>query len=359
VKRFIAGDPQPAYTDGIMGLALPSFSRRRFLRSGIALAGLGSLPGCGGRLVPGPQPAKVPRVGGLLPQAASFPRVIQFRAAFLAGLAELGYEDGRTIAVELRYADGKLERLPELAAELAHLPVDVLVVHGDPAMAAAKQATGTVPIVFALSSAPVESGYVASLGRPGGNITGLSEMTPELSGKRLELLRGVAPSLARVAVVWSPQFPGPALQYRELEGAAGATGVEVLPLPVRGPEDIGPAFEVLGRGGADAVVVLTGSVTSPSASQIVELVARSRLPAIYGERLWADAGGLMSYGADVADMWRRAAGYVDKILKGISPAELPVEQPTTFDFVINLRTAHDLGLTIPPSVLQQATEVIE
>ena len=290
---------------------------------------------------------------------AAAPAAVRYREAFLRGLRDLGYEEGRNVALEFRYAEGQLERLPDVAAELARLPVAIIVLSGDAAMAAARQATQTIPIVFALNSAPVEAGVVASLAHPAGNITGLSEMTPELSGKRLELLGELVPGLARAGILWSPQFPGPALQFREAERAARAIGLELLPLPVRAPEELEAAFADAARGGAEALVVLTGSIINPHADRVVDLVGASRLPAIYGERLFVQAGGLMSYGANVADMWRRAATYVDKILKGANPAELPVEQPTKFDFVINLRTAQALGLTIPPSVLQQATELIQ
>jgi putative ABC transport system substrate-binding protein len=332
-------------------------SRRWFLQGSLALGGSSLLYSCG-RPVQGPQAAKVPRIGGLVWQSASLPVTIQCREAFLAGLRDLGYEEGRNISVEFRYAEGRIERLPELAAELARLPVDIIVLQGDPALAAARQATDTTPIVFALASTPVESGHVASLSRPGGNSTGLTEMFPELSGKRLELLRKAVPSLARAAVLWSPEFAGSALQYKEAELAADAIGFELLSLPVSRPEDFEPAIEAGARGGADALVVLPGP-HSNYPDWILELVARTRLPAIYGGRPWTEGGGLMSFGANVPDMWRRAATYVDKILKGAKPADLPVERPDRFEFIVNLSTARALGLTIPQSVLAQANEVIE
>jgi putative tryptophan/tyrosine transport system substrate-binding protein len=340
------------------GMGSPAFARRRFLQGGLALAGLGVVIGCGRVPFWERQPPRVPRIGVLSAFNANAPAAIRYRQAFVGGLRDLGYEDGGNVAIDFRYAEAQLDRTEEQAVELAGLPVDVIVLSGDVAIVAARRATDRIPIVFALNSAPVESGMVVSLSRPGGNVTGLTEITPELSGKRLELLRAVLPNLTRVGVVWSPQFPGPALQYQELEVAARAIGQELMPLPVRTPEDLEPAIDAA-RSQAEALIVLTGALTNPHAVRVVELVTGSRLPAIYGERLFVQAGGLMSYGADVADMWRRAAGYVDKILKGASAANLPVERPTEFDFVVNLKTARSLGLTIPQSVLQQTTEIIQ
>ena len=338
-----------------MGRTALRHNRRRLLRGGLALAGFGLLAGCGGR-VPWARPTKLPSVGVLLGGSA-LPSTARFRDSFLGGLASLGYIEGQTIALELRYGEPGTDRFDQ-ASELVSLPVDVIVLAGDVSMAAARQATGTVPIVFALNSAPVEAGVVASLSRPGGNVTGLSEITPELSGKRVELLREAVPGLARAGVVWSPQFPGPALQFQEAEQAARALGLELVPLPVRSTDeiDVVPAATTLGR--AQGLAVLTGAIVNPNAERVVETVAGTRLPANYGERLFVDAGGLMSYGADVADMWRRAA-YVDKILKCARPADLPVERPDRFDFVVNLVTARALGLTILPAVLAQATELVQ
>jgi putative tryptophan/tyrosine transport system substrate-binding protein len=332
-------------------------SRRRFMQ-GAGVAGLGLLAGCGRLPWQAQTATKVPRIGVLSVQPASSPWAVRYREAFLAGLRDLGYEEGRNLVIEFRDGEGQPERMPGLAADLARLPVDVLVLSGDASMAAARQATDTVPIVFALNSAPVETGVVASLARPGGNITGLSEITPELSGKRLELLRDTVPGLTRAGVLWSPQFPGPALQFQQAEAASQVLGIELLPLPVHSPADFQAAFQAT-TGHAEALLVLTGSVINPHATQVVELVARSSLPAIYGERLFVDAGGLMSYGANVADMWRRAATYVHKILQGTRPADLPVERPDRFDFIINHKTAQTLGLTIPHHVLLQATEVVQ
>jgi putative ABC transport system substrate-binding protein len=335
-------------------------SRRQFTQ-GVGSISLGLLAGCGrlpGQVQPAQQPARVPRIGVLTVQPASSPWAVRYREAFLAGLHDLGYEASRNLVIEFRDGEGQPERMPELAADLARLPVDVIVLSGDASMAAARQAAETIPIVFALNSAPVETGVVASLARPGGNITGLSEITPELSGKRLELLHETVPNLTRAGVLWSPQFPGPALQFQEAEAASHVLGIELLPLPVRSTGDFEAAFQAAATGRAEALVVLTGSVVNPHATRVVELVARSGLPAIYGERLFVEAGGLMSYGANVADIWRRAATYVHKILRGAKPADLPVERPDRFDFIINYKTAQALGITFPHEILLQVTEVI-
>jgi putative ABC transport system substrate-binding protein len=237
--------------------------------------------------------------------------------------------------------------------------VDILVAGSDVAIQAAKQASETIPIVFPNSSAPVETGFVASFARPGGNATGLTDISPELSGKRLQLLRDALPGLAQVGVLWQPQFAGPALQFQETESAARALGLDLLPFPTHGAEEIDAAFEAAGRGRAEALVVLPSPITITPARRIVEQAARDRLPAMYGHPAHMDAGGLMSYGPSFADNWRRAATYVDKVLKGVKPADLPVERPMRFDFIINLKTAQTLGLTIPQHVLLQATEVLQ
>jgi putative tryptophan/tyrosine transport system substrate-binding protein len=329
---------------------------RRQLVQGAGAVGLGLLAGCG-RWPGQAPPAQVARVGMLLSDPANA-WVVRNREAFRAGLAELGYVEGQNITLEFRYRIPG-ESQPAQAVELARLPVDIIVTTGDPSMAAAKQATDTIPIVFALNSAPVEAGIVASLARPGGQATGLSEMTPELSGKRLELLRDTVPGLTRVAVMWSPQYPGPALQFRDAEIAARALGLELVPLPVEGPTDFDAAFKAAVQGRAEGLAVLPGAVTHGNPGPIIAFAAATGLPAVYGDRLYVEAGGLMSYGANVASMHRRAAYYVDRILKGAKPADLPVEQPREFEFVINFRTAEALGLTIPHHVLLQATEVIQ
>jgi putative ABC transport system substrate-binding protein len=334
-------------------------SRRAFVQSAGAV-GLALVAGCG--LLPShaQRPARVARLGILSQSSANDAVSSPQHEAFREGLRDLGYVEGQNLVLEFRYADTELERLPDLAAELVRLPVDILVVgSGEPAIRAAKQASETLPIVFPSSSAPVETGIVASLARPGGNATGLSDVGPELSAKRLQMLRDALPGLAQVGVLWSPQFAGSALQFQETESAAPALGLDLLPLPTPGAEELDAAFEAARRGRAEALVVLPSSIINFHARRIVEQAARDRLPAMYGNPIYMAAGGLMSYGPSRADNWRRAASYVDKILKGTKPADLPVERPTKFDFTINLQTAQALGLSIPPHVLAQATEVLQ
>jgi putative ABC transport system substrate-binding protein len=279
--------------------------------------------------------------------------------AFRQGLRELGYVEGQNIAIEYRSAEGKSERLPGLAAELVRLKVDVIVSASPPATEAAKRATSTVPIVFALSGDPVAAGLVASLARPGGNITGLATISGEVVGKQLELLKRVAPKVSRVAVLQNPSNPGHALTLPQAEGAARALGVQLQVLKARTPSEIEVAFAAMRSQRADGALVLRDAMFREQRAQIVALAAKSRLPAVYGLREEAEAGGLMAYGASVPQLFRRAATYVDKILKGAKPADLPVEQPTKFELVINLKTAKALGLTIPPSLLGQADQVIQ
>jgi len=275
--------------------------------------------------------------------------------AFREGLRELGYVEGQNIAIEYRFADGKDERLPGLAAELVRLKVDVIVAVSPPATEAAKQATSTIPIVFPVSGDPVAEGFVASLARPGGNLTGLATIGPELVGKQLELLKAVAPKVSRVAML---QNPSQQVQ-RQAEDAARALGVQLQVLKARTPSEIEAAFAAMRSQRAGGVLVMRDSVFFAQRTQIVALAAKSRLPAVYGFREQAEAGGLMAYGASTPQLFRRAATYVDKILKGAKPADLPVEQPTKFELVINLKTAKALGLTIPPSLLGQADQVIQ
>ena len=331
---------------------------RRQVMQGAGTVGLALVAGCGLLPSQAQRPARVARLGILSPRPPNAVTAAQHEA-FREGLRALGYEEGQNLVLEFRYAETETERLPDLAAELVRLPVDILVAGGDATIQAAKQASETIPIVFANASAPVETGIVASLARPGGNATGLTDISPELSGKRLQLLRDALPSLAQVGVLWSPQFAGPALQFQETESAARALGLDLLPCPLHGAEEIDAAFEAARRGRAEALVVLPGPITITPARRIVEQAARDRLPAMYGHPAHMDAGGLMSYGPSFADNWRRAASYVDKVLKGVKPADLPVERPMRFDFVINATTAHALGLTIPHHVLLQATEVIQ
>jgi putative ABC transport system substrate-binding protein len=278
--------------------------------------------------------------------------------ALRQGLRELGYVDGENISIEYQFAEGKPDLLPALAAELVRRKVSVIVTEGTTATRYAKEATTTVPIVMAQDPDPVGTGFVETLARPGGNITGLSNFRSELAGKRLELLKETVPRLTRVVVLGTPTTPGTAQSLKATEVAADRLRVNLQYLEVRGPNDIGPA--VLGaRGRADAVLVLASPVALSNRTLLVDLAAQSRLPTIYYTTEFVTDGGLMSYGVSTTDLFRRAATYVDKILKGAKPADLPVEQPTKFEFVINLKTAKALGLTIPPSVLARADDVIQ
>ena len=279
--------------------------------------------------------------------------------AFLQGLRELGYLQGKNIALEYRAAEGKSERYPALASELVSLKVDVIVTAGAASTRAAREATSTIPIVMVQDSDPVGSGFVASLARPGGNITGLSTLAPEISGKRLELLKEIVPKLSRVATLGTSNYPGNAQSLKETEIAAAAFGVRVQYLDTLGPQDIERAFRAANRENADAVLLLQSFVLNSHRKQIVNLAIKGRHPAIYYSPEWVNDGGLMSYGVSFTDLNHRAASYVDKILKGAKPADLPVEQPTKFEFVINLKTAKQIGLTIPPNVLARADRVIQ
>jgi putative tryptophan/tyrosine transport system substrate-binding protein len=303
------------------------------------------------------QLTKIPRTGYL---GANFPTTNPARIeAFRQGLRELGYVEGKNVVIEWRFAEGKLDRLSEFAAELVRLKVDVIVTGGPQPTRAAKEATSTIPIVMTQVNDPVGNGFVASLARPGGNITGLATLAPELSGKQLELLKEIVPSLSRVAVFGTSTFPGNAQALKETELAAGAFGVQLQYLDVLGPKDIETAFREARKGRADVVHVLASPVINAHRIQIADLAAKNRLPAVYGTPEFMDAGGLMFYGASITEMFRRAATYVDKILKGAKPANLPVEQPTKFQFIINLKAAKQIGLTIPPNVLARADKVIK
>jgi putative ABC transport system substrate-binding protein len=301
------------------------------------------------------QAAKVRRIGFLCPGRCDEPQ----REAFWQGLRELGYVEGQNIAIESRSAEGKLDRLPELALDLVRLKVDVIVVGAEPSAQAAKRATTTIPIVMAVSFDPVGSGLVASLARPGGNLTGLATLNPELAGKRLELLKETVPGVVRIAVLRNSNNPITTPQLRETRAAAQALGLELQSLDVQGPEDFDAAFQAATKARAGALIVLSDGVTNDHRTRLVGFAAKSRLPAMYGGRPYVDAGGLMAYGANGADNFRRAATYVDKILKGAKPADLPIEQPTKFELVINFKTAKALGLTIPQSILVRADEVIQ
>jgi putative tryptophan/tyrosine transport system substrate-binding protein len=270
----------------------------------------------------------------------------------------LGYTEGKDIILEIRNADGKLDRLNELAAELVRFKVDVIVTRGSGPTRAAKAATSTIPIVMTQDPDPVGNGFVASLAKPGGNITGLSTLAPEISGKQLELLKETVPKLSRVSV-FGTSSAGHALQLREIGLAAGPVSIQLQYLDVLGPKDIETAFRAASDQRAEALIVLGGAILAGQRTRIVEFAVKSRLPAIYSTPGAVDAGGLMSYGVNQIDLDRRAATYVDKILKGAKPADLPVEQPKKFDFVVNLKAAKQIGLTIPPNVLVRADRVIK
>jgi len=302
------------------------------------------------------QPTKISRIGYL---NTTSPSAVAARTeAFRQGLRELGHEEGKNIVIEYRHAEGKPDRLPTLAAELVHLKVDVIVTTGPTVTRAAKEATSAIPIVMSFDTDPVGNGFVASLARPGGNITGMSSLAPEISGKQLELLKEIVPKLSRVAVLRTSTNPGNAQALKEMERAAGAFGVKLQFLDVLNPKDIETAFRAASQDRADAVLVLASAVAAAHRTQTVDLAEKSRLPVIYFRSDFVEGGGLMSYGASYTDLDRRAATYVDKILKGAKPADLPVEQPKKFEFIINLKAAKQIGLTIPPNVLARADRVI-
>ena len=308
------------------------------------------------RFVEAQQPAKVPRIGYLTPAS---PSAVSARTeAFRQGLHDLGYVEGKNIVIEYRYAEGKLDRLPALAADLVGLKVHVIITGGDRSTRAAKEATVTIPIVMTQDPDPVGNGFVASLARPGGNITGLSNFVSDLTGKRMELLKEMVPKMSRVAVFGTSTNPGNAQQLRETELASEALGLKIQSLDVLVPKDIETAFRAASKGRADAVLVLAGAVFNSHRIQIAQLAVKSRLPAIYINPEYVEDGGLMSYGASITDLYHRAATYVDKILKGRKPSDLPVEQPIKFELIINLKAAKQIGLTIPPNVLVRADKVI-
>jgi ABC-type uncharacterized transport system substrate-binding protein len=303
------------------------------------------------------QPAKIPRIGflGVPPRFAISERIEAFRQ----GLRDLGYVEGKNIGIEWRYAEGKLDRLPALAAELVRLKTDVIVTAGPQATRRAKEATVTIPIVMGFDNDPVGSGFVASLARPGGNITGLSTLAPEISGKQLELLKEIVPKLSRVAVLGDSNEPGNAQALKEVELAAGAFKVQLQYLDVLNLKDIENSFQSASKQRAGAVLMLPGPVIAAHRTEVVNLGAKNRLPAMYFRSDFVEAGGLMTYSVNYNDLFRRAATYVDKILKGAKPADLPVEQPTKFEFIVNLKAAKQIGLTIPPNVLVRADRVIK
>jgi putative ABC transport system substrate-binding protein len=301
------------------------------------------------------QPAKVYRIGLLTwvaPPPPSSP------TPFDQGLRQLGYVEGQNIAIERRYASGQMDRFPELASNLVRLPLDVILAQSFPAALAAKQATSTIPIVVMGAGDPVATGLVASFARPGGNITGVSALEAELSGKRLELLKEAFPKLARVAVLWNSADFGMTLKFREIELAAKALRVAVQASAVRDPKDFDGVFSEMMRKRPDALFVITDPLTQLNRKQLVELVTKNRLPAMYENAPYVDDGGLMAYGPSQAENMQRALHHVDKILKGTKPSELPIEQPTKFEFIINLIAAKQIGVTIPPNVLARADRVV-
>jgi putative ABC transport system substrate-binding protein len=305
------------------------------------------------------QPGKIPRIG--------YVRVVGFPStpapnveAFRRGLRDLGYIEGENIVIEFRYAEGKPDRIPSLVAELVQLKVDVLISGDDPTIRVAKQATKTIPIVMVSNQDPVATGVVDSLARPGGNITGISRLTRELSGKRLELLTEVLPGIARVGILWDSSSEGSKISFKEYQAAARALKIQLQSLEVRGPDpDLDGAFQSAVKGRASTLVVVGGALLNGRRKQIANYAIKHRLPSMYDSSLWIEPGGLISYSTNDAESYRRAAWMVNKILKGTKPADIPVEQPTKFELVINLKTAKALNLTIPQSVLFRADKVIK
>ena len=325
--------------------------RRAFI-SGITGGLLAAPPAVGAQ-----QASKIARIGYLATALATYPHLPE---AFRQGLRDLGYVEGRNVEIEYRDAEGKYERLPALAAELVRLKVDVIVAGPAPPAVAAKNATGKIPIVMIGVGDPVGLRLIASLARPGGNVTGSSfAVGLETIGKGLELLKETVPKVRRLAVLSNPANPAQALAIRDVKVAAQSLGVQLQLLEARGPNEFDGAFTAMAKGRVEALLVLTDPMFALHRARLADLAAKNRLPSMHGFREYVEAGGLMSYGPSVSDIWRRAATYVDKILKGAKPADLPVEQPTKFELVINLKTAKALGLTIPPSLLQRADLVIE
>jgi len=330
-------------------------SARRSTRRAFLIAALGAGALAAPLALFAQQPKKIPRIGWLQLHAHSESR----HAAFLQGLRELGYVEGQNLVIERRAAGGKEDRLPALAAELIRLRVDVLVALEPPAVIAVKNSTTTIPIVMRSTDDPVEREWVASLARPGGNITGVTSFSMALIGKRMELLREMLPNLSRVAVLWNPDEPATAPSFHKITAAARALGMQVQSLETRSATDFETAFNAAVKARAGALFPLRSPLIVEERKHIAELALKRKLPAIYDDREFVEAGGLMSYGTNLADSYRRAATYVDKILKGAKPSDLPVEQPTRFELVINMKTAKALGLTIPQTILVRADRVIE
>jgi putative tryptophan/tyrosine transport system substrate-binding protein len=328
------------------------------IRGPLAAVAVLALATLAGSLTAGAQPtAKVSRIGVLSPGAPSTSS--QLDAAFTQGLREQGYVEGQNAVVERRFAEGRAERISEIATELVRLKLDVIVTSTDVAIAAVKRQTQTIPIVMANSTDPVGTGFVANLARPGGNVTGLTGISPELSAKRLELLKEVVPGLSRVAIMWNPDDRGAVLDYKEAENAARSLGLQLQSVEVSRADDFDRAFSVLTTGRTEALIIIGSALAFTNRDQLASWAQKNRLPSMYGQRAYVDAGGLIAYGPSLAEQWRRAATYVGKILNGAKPGELPVEQPTQFELVINLKTAKALGLTLPPSLLRRADQVIQ
>jgi len=303
----------------------------------------------------GEQRGKVPRIV----YVAGRPGPMEFDEGFRRGLRELGYVEGQNITIEYRWGDGREDRLPDLMAEVISLKPDVIVTAGTPGVLAAKNATTTIPIVMASSPDAVRDGLVASLARPGGNVTGLSIFVPELTGKRLELLKETVPKLSRVATIWNRANPGNVPLLRDTEVAARSLGLELQSVGIRSPDDLEGAFAAMARGQAQALSVLSDAFMVTNRASITGLALKRRLPSIFPSNVYVQAGGLMCYGSNIAAAFHRAAYFVDRILKGAKPADLPVEQPTRFELVINMKTAKTLGLTFPPSIMVRADQVIQ
>jgi putative ABC transport system substrate-binding protein len=301
----------------------------------------------------------MPRIGWLSPSSPSLEPTPSRLRSFHQGLADLGYVEGKNIAIEYRYAEGKLDRLPDLAAELVRLKVNILVTTGNESTHAAKNATRTIPIVMGLTSDPVELGFVESLARPGGNVTGISNLASELGGKRVEVLKEIVPSVSSVFALWHQASPGVSPARKEMESAARALGMKLQFTELTDTSDFDRVFSSIGKGPTKGLVVVPGAFIRNNMRKIVAMAVKNQLPGVYLDTRFVDAGGLVSYGTVRVDEFRRAATFVDKILKGVKPGDLPVEQPTRFELVINLKAAKQIGLTIPPNVLARADKVIK
>jgi len=351
------GQIQPSVPVAVIGDAFlgggPMLDKKR--REFITL--LGSAAVAWPRSARAQQAGKVYRIGFL--SAGAEVRPPNFWSVFVSGLQEAGWIEGKNIVFDRRYAENRLDRLPELATELVRLDVDVIVTIGTLAPMAAKRATTSIPIVMVNAGDPVGSGLVTSLARPGGNVTGMSLMAPDLGGKRLELLKEILPALSHVAIIWNAANPYSALVFDETQAAAKKLRLELRSLEVRGPDDFDSALAATIGKSVEALVLVEDPLTFNHLNKVADFCTDNRLAAIYGLREFADAGGLMTYGANQADLFQRSVGFVDKILKGLRPSDLPVQQPTKFDLVVNLKTAKALGLTIPPTLLARADEVIE